>query len=435
VFVHVISSCKNNCVFFFDRWASTRRLNRGINGCRLLSTALGITSLLLGVGTAGATSVKDFGAKGDGSTDDTVAIQAAVDTTTSGTLSFPAGTYIIRNPIHLHGDTVYQGEGNPVLTGTGGNSIFIFPDTGANNITISGLVFDNGQIRTSGAGEVPKNVHITGNMFQNLTVQSGNWTINSAIFGEGGLSQSSIDHNTFRNIMANGSTRPDGTINSIDTSNSAIMEYGLDQTNIDSNTFDFVGEGIRVCFSQQYPSNNVHIGLNTMTRIHRMGMEIQSGQGCGSNAPINGPNTNNIIIENNSITNWADAYWGSFGISFADPAPEGGNGVIIRNNYIVGTEASYWPAQGSAGNYGYGLETAGLGLQVYGNVVAGYYWQAITVAAGSTNAAIHDNYTCALGAGAAVDIAAQTGPSTGAQYFSNTILQSCPAQLPVPSGF
>jgi pectate lyase-like protein len=423
--VGLISLCKNNCVFF--------KLDRRIS--KHLLTVLGIGSILLGGGIANAASVRDFGARGDGYTDDTRSIQQAVDTMASGTITFPAGTYIVRSPIHLHGDSTYSGEGNPILTGTNGNSIFIFPYSNANNITVSGFVFDNGQIRTEGKGEVPKNVHITGNTFQNLTVRSGNWTINSAIFGDGGLSQSSIDNNTFKNIMANGSTRPDGTSNSIDEISFAIFEYGLDRTNIDNNIFDFVGEGIRVCFSQTYPSTDVHVGSNIMTRIHRMGMEMQGAQGCGAAKPsIDGPSTNNIIIENNSITNWVDPYWGSFGISFAAPGPYGGNGVTIRNNLIAGTQTPYWETYGSRANYGYGLETAGLGLQVYGNVISGYYGQAITVAEGSTNALIHDNYSCALGEGATMGIGPETGPSTGAQYYSNTILPSCPAQLPAIQG-
>jgi hypothetical protein len=44
-------------------------------------------------------SVKDFGAVGDGSTDDTAAIQAAVNATPYGVLLFPVGTYKITSPI------------------------------------------------------------------------------------------------------------------------------------------------------------------------------------------------------------------------------------------------------------------------------------------------------------------------------------------------
>ena len=43
-------------------------------------------------------SVKDFGAKGDGTTDDTAAIQAALNTGNS-TIYFPSGTYLISSTI------------------------------------------------------------------------------------------------------------------------------------------------------------------------------------------------------------------------------------------------------------------------------------------------------------------------------------------------
>ena len=54
-------------------------------------------------------SVKDFGAKGDGSTDDTVPIQAAFDSVgTSGEeLYFPAGTYMISNTIVIRINPAY----------------------------------------------------------------------------------------------------------------------------------------------------------------------------------------------------------------------------------------------------------------------------------------------------------------------------------------
>ena len=107
---------------------------------------------------AHAASVKDFGARGDGKSDDTSAIQSAINSTGSGTLLFPAGTYIISSPLYLRGNVTYQGQSNPVITGTRGDSIFVFPQSGANNITVSGFTLDNGQLRTEGNGEVPKNV-------------------------------------------------------------------------------------------------------------------------------------------------------------------------------------------------------------------------------------------------------------------------------------
>jgi len=58
-------------------------------------------------------SVKDFGAVGDGVTDDTVAIQAAIDSLDpfpirpgNGTIFFPSGTYFVSNEIDVRGENV-----------------------------------------------------------------------------------------------------------------------------------------------------------------------------------------------------------------------------------------------------------------------------------------------------------------------------------------
>jgi len=76
-------------------------------------------------------SVKDFGAKGDGFTDDTAAIQRAIDRVYAGnqltllenkhrTINFPAGTYIISDTLNLPPYSRLQGEGKntTVITST-----------------------------------------------------------------------------------------------------------------------------------------------------------------------------------------------------------------------------------------------------------------------------------------------------------------------------
>lgn len=59
-------------------------------------------------------SVKDFGAKGDGVTDDTAAINAAVDSLASiggGRLHFPAGIYMVSLAVNLRSNIEYYGDG------------------------------------------------------------------------------------------------------------------------------------------------------------------------------------------------------------------------------------------------------------------------------------------------------------------------------------
>src|SRR5262249_47290156 len=61
---------------------------------------------------AAVTDAKAFGAKGDGVSDDTAALQAAIDATHDGALLLPKGRYVLKNTLRiLRSHVVLRGAG------------------------------------------------------------------------------------------------------------------------------------------------------------------------------------------------------------------------------------------------------------------------------------------------------------------------------------
>lgn len=98
-------------------------------------------------------SVKDFGAVGDGVTDDTAAIQAAVTAAENGSLYFPAGTYLVNTAILLPSNVFIFGDGDQSViksTTLDNNGTYAgqnqFVASGKTNIQIQNLKFDTSEI-------------------------------------------------------------------------------------------------------------------------------------------------------------------------------------------------------------------------------------------------------------------------------------------------
>ena len=105
----------------------------------------------------------DFAAKGDGQTDDTDAIQAALDAFSlqpaSGVVTVPVGTYRISRPlvyrgswpqgVKIRGELAAAGPGGSVLKWVGGEGT-VLEITGCNACSVEGLTIDCGRTATTG---------------------------------------------------------------------------------------------------------------------------------------------------------------------------------------------------------------------------------------------------------------------------------------------
>ena len=98
-------------------------------------------------------SVKDWGAVGDGSTDDVAAIEAAIAAApVNGTLTFPAGVYIVGSQVDIaRNDLTIVGYGAVLKAKASTSFEYVLYGTGISNVKIRGLTIDANQAnRTSG---------------------------------------------------------------------------------------------------------------------------------------------------------------------------------------------------------------------------------------------------------------------------------------------
>ena len=101
---------------------------------------------------ADTVNVKDFGAVGDGVTDDTAAIQAAIDyagINGKGAVQFAASTYSV-NQIDLKSDIHLIGVGSTIKQRTAGEIVLYLQDV--NDVTIEGFEIDGNSLGSFGTG-------------------------------------------------------------------------------------------------------------------------------------------------------------------------------------------------------------------------------------------------------------------------------------------
>ena len=136
-------------------------------------------------GTVAIVNVKDYGAVGDGVTNDRVAVQAALDAGANRMVIFPPGRYLINKGatntgVYVSANTHIKGIGATLVRGDVTSSILTnYPEgdstttayNGRSNILIEGMTFDGmGDASTAVSGNIT-----TWNHAENITLRNCTW--------------------------------------------------------------------------------------------------------------------------------------------------------------------------------------------------------------------------------------------------------------------
>ena len=316
-----------------------------------------LVSVNVGPGKA-SVSVTDYGAKGDGVTDDADAIQSAIDDTASGgTVFFPAGTYMLGTahgignifPAPINGVTGEQYalelKRDVTLRGTGRDSVLkLMPVRlgvayirGTGNFLIEKLVFDG-----NGRQRYRKNP-ATGFSFDfpNGLIVSGLITGNS----EGAAGTKVINDCEFRNALEDGTgmiASPGFTVQ-----NSYIHDNG--GFAFDGGTYGG-GVGISLNAGQnQAASSNIVIGntVGLASGYGPRGVQIQHNVILGNCEPAmvigTDPGGNDTVAPGGGFT-ITDNYVEANGVCAPSNAVavEGKSDGVLTDNYLVNNSA--WAA-------------------------------------------------------------------------------------------
>jgi hypothetical protein len=308
----------------------------------LLFTIFSISSFGLAAGQSTVVSVEAFGAVGDGSSDDTTALQAAIDgSVDGGTIDFGSNkTFLISGTLELKPNRSYSGASTLIMAPSAAPSgpMARLRYGSSYNVTIEGLTFDDSQgyaivhAGVQGGNELPVSGLIIRNCtFKNIKAESR--AGEHAIFVPVSLTDSVITANHFQHCST------------------CILVTNPDSVSITQNDFDTVAaNAISVMAYKVAPTDRraIDVSYNTGKNITRMAIEIFAAE---PQANLQAP-----TVTHNTFIGWTpSAAAFPFGISVVV-----GNGARITDNTLGG------------GIGGYGIEVAAPKAFVGNNTITGF---------------------------------------------------------------
>lgn len=260
-------------------------------------------------------SVQSYGAIGNGSSDDTSALQNAINAAPVGsTIDFGSGKiYLVSKTILLKSHHSYSGSSTIRLSNrtASGSAVFSLRDTQPTTVSISGVALDGNFIGNAFIIDFATNT--TALLATNITIQNVtvmNTVGQYAIYSPGTLDQSTISGNNFSNCTG------------------GILVYSPDHITISNNHFDRITQdnAITVVYNSmpvQY-GQSLTVSSNNGQNLGRMGLEIiGTGQ----------TKAGSIAVSQNVFTDWLPSCSNScFGMSIFT-----GTNAQITQNVVEGT--------------------------------------------------------------------------------------------------
>ena len=362
----------------------------------LLGTGFALVSpsKALAAAPPGGYNVKSYGALGNGTQDDTNAIQAAinaVDPTAGGTVNVPGGVYLVRYnaqgsnaSLNLKSNMTFAMDAGAEikLMANGSGYYEILNVANAQNVTITGGTITGDRATHTGTAGASgfgiqvwnsKNVTIDGVTARNC------WGDGFFVNGTNGTTTQDV---TIQNCTADNNRRQGFSICDLNggtvTGSTFINTNGVSpQGGIDMEPYD----------SAQTVSN-ITISDNTF-RNNYSGVEAGGSAGSVSNVTISG----NVIESSRGSGFWIDSSR-SFVISSNIVRNNGGPGIELRGcsgfnlngNQVYGNQVSgIWLTAG------YNTSTVSTSSTIHYNTVTGNAWNGIELTGGSTNNSVLSN--------------------------------------------
>lgn len=318
--------------------------------CRFIARSVIVLSgILCAQAVFAQLNVSSFGAKGDGKTDDTAALQLAINSTPPGgslTFGSAGNTYLISARLVFQPNRTYQGQSTILMSSSAPahTAIAMLAYAASNNVTFTGLTFDangvGGAIQVAvngGTGIAATNFSLQNTVIRNATASpAGPW--DGALYTPVGLIHATISNNQITNCGY------------------GFSLTDLGDTVISNNRFEAIGIGdaIQVVFSPApfAYGTGIKITGNSGQHLGRMGVELwPSGGNVAQTSQVSG-----AVITDNSFSEWnAASTADTFGISVM-----AGQSAVVRFNKIIGPSA------------GFGIELGAPNSTVSENTVQGF---------------------------------------------------------------